>query len=82
VNEKRVFSDQQVLDRLRELGVCLIAVDMTSVNEEMTKDLSRADRKIIPVNLIYPSDYPARPAILLEEVISPQDALDALSRVE
>ncbi len=82
LNEKRVFPDKQVLERLRELGVCLIMVDMTTVTEEMTKDLSRADRKIIPVNLIYPADYPARPAILLEELISPQDALDALNRVK
>jgi len=81
LNEKRVFSDEKVQQRLEELGVELVIVDMTKNDEVLTKDLARADRSVIPVNLVYPADYPNRPAILLEELISPADALDALARV-
>ena len=71
-------------DKLKELNVDLVVVDITVTASTVKEiaDLARADRKIIPVNLIYPADYPSRPAILLEEVISPQDALDALGRVK
>ena len=61
-----MFSNRKVLDKLEELGVELVKVDMTGKEEIYTVDLSRADRKIIPVNLVYPADYPKRPAILLE----------------
>ncbi len=82
MNEKRVFSNQQVLDRLKELDIQLVQVDMTNKNDQTkTKDLARADRRIIPVNLVYPADYPNSPAILLEELISPKDALRALDRL-
>ena len=50
-------------------------------DQTKTKDLARADRRIIPVNLVYPADYPNSPAILLEELISPNDALRALDRL-
>lgn len=82
VNEKRIFSNKAVIDRLKELNVRMVLVDMTARNQTEIDDLARADRSIIPVNLIYPADYPKRPAILLEELISPQNALDALDRVK
>jgi thiol:disulfide interchange protein len=59
----------------------MIQADLTNNDPLVQKDLSRADRAIIPINLIYPAD-PSKPAILLEELISPEDALEALSRVE
>ena len=68
-------------DRIKELGVEVIIMDMTDYDEVMTVDLARADRSNIPVNLIYPVDYPARPAILLEELITPGKALKALDKV-
>ena len=55
---------------------------MTGNEQIYIKDLARADRKNIPVNLVYPADYPNRPAILLEELISPGDALQALERID
>jgi hypothetical protein len=66
-----------VLDRIRELNVLMVAADMSQTNETISKDLLRADR----VNLVYPAD-PAAPAILLEELITPEDALKALDRVD
>jgi len=54
---------------------------MTS-NEQIYKtELARAERSNIPVNLVYPADYPNRPAILLEELISPAQALEALDKI-
>ena len=59
---------------------------MTGRDKDMVKDLERVNRTIIPVNLVFPSNYSAEeggvPAILLEGTISPQDALDALDIVE
>lgn len=76
-----MFSSAAVKKRLDELGVELIKVDMTINEQILTKDLARAERKNIPVNLIYPADYPARPAILLEELFGPAQALKALDRI-
>ncbi len=59
---------------------------MTARGKATGDDLARADRSTIPVNLIYPPNYSAEkggiPAILLEETISPQDALDTLDIIE
>ena len=81
MNEKRVFSDSAVQKKLEELGVALVKVDMTGNEQVYKKDLARAERSNIPVNLVYPADYPARPAILLEELISPAQALEALAKI-
>lgn len=53
-------------------------VDMTNNDEVLQIDLARSDRQSIPVNIIYPANYPESPAILLEELISPADAHEAL----
>ena len=60
----------------------LVVVDDTLREERIARDLKRADRSIIPVNLIYPPNYPEEPAILLEALISPGDALKVLARME
>lgn len=69
--------------KLKELGVQLVKIDMTSNQDDLKNELARADRKTIPVNLIYPANYSAEnPAIMLEEIISPKDALEALDRLK
>lgn len=69
------------MDRIEELGIRLVKVDMTG-NEQLYKtDLARAERNNIPVNLIYPTDYPNKPAILLEEIFGPSQALEALDQI-
>lgn len=77
-----MFSSEEVKQRLEELGVELIKVDMTNNEQRLINDLARAERKNIPVNLIYPADYPERPAILLEELFGPNQALEALDRIQ
>ncbi len=57
-------------------------VDDTLREERIARDLARSNRSVIPVNLVYPPNYPEEPAILLEELISPADALKALARME
>jgi hypothetical protein len=71
-----------VLDKIKQLGVEMVVVDNTKLEDRIAEDLNRVGRKIIPVNLIYPPNYPQEPAILLEELISPDDALRALDRME
>lgn len=77
-----MFSNSDVLAKLAELDVELVVVDDTLREERIAKDLKRVDRSIIPVNLIYPPNYPIEPAILIDAVFSPQDALDVLARME
>ncbi len=60
----------------------LIVVDDTLREERIARDLTRVDRSILPVNLVFPPNYPVEPAILLEELISPDDALRVLARME
>jgi thiol:disulfide interchange protein DsbD len=83
VNEKRVFSNEFVKSKLAELGVVLVAADMTDMDEaeDVVADLARADRFTISTYLVYPANYPEEPAILLEELISPNDVLQALDRI-
>lgn len=57
-------------------------VDNTLKEDRIAKDLLRADQNYLPVNLIYPPNYPEEPAILLNELIWPSDALLALERME
>jgi len=53
---------------------------MTDTPPEMAKDLSRVNRVTIPVNLLYSSEL-SEPAILLEEVISIDEAREALDKL-
>ena len=75
LNATLLRNDADVLAKLDELGVELIVVDDTLREERIATDLKRADRTVIPVNLIYPPNYPEEPAILLESLFSPEDAL-------
>ncbi len=71
-----------MIQKLQELNVELVVVDDTLREERIATDLKRADRSILPVNLIYPPNYPEEPAILLEALISPAQALEVLARME
>ena len=77
-----MFSNQEVLDKLEELDVELVIVDDTLREERIAQDLKRVDRTVIPVNLIYPPNYPEEPAILIDALYSPDEALKVLARME
>ena len=71
-----------MLKRIRDLNVEMVVVDDTRREERIATDLKRVDRSLLPVNVIYPPNYPEEPAILLDETISPTDVLRVLDRME
>ena len=77
-----MFSNQDVLDKLEALDVDLIIVDDTKREARHAADIKRCDRSLLPVNLIYPPNYPQEPAILIDSLISPADAIKVLERME
>lgn len=70
------------MEKLKELNVEFVVVNDTLREERIARDLSRADRSNIPVNIIYPPSYPSMPAILLDGLIGPSQALQVLERME
>ena len=56
-------------------------IDMTDDDEVLANDLSRTGRQTLPVNIIYPANYPNQSALLLEGLITPTQALNALETV-
>lgn len=81
-NKKLIFSNKEVLEKMKELNVEYIIADYTSMDENISIDLTRMDQEAIPVNLVYPTNYPTEPAVLLKEVITPGQALKTLERME
>lgn len=81
MNEKRVFSDPAVIAKLQELNVELVRADNTRKIPEIKTDLNRFNRSNLPVNIIVPSD-PDQPLIMMPEVISPKEALQALEEAQ
>ena len=77
-----MFSDSDVLAKLEELNVELIVCDDTKREPRHAIEINRCDRTLLPVNLIYPHNYPQEPAILLDALFSPADALKILGRME
>jgi len=77
-----VFSDSDVLAKLDELNVELIVADDTKREPQHAADIKRCDRPLLPVNLVYPPNYPEEPAILIDALFSPGDALKVLTRME
>lgn len=53
--------------------------DTLEQTQKIKRDLARADRSVIPVNLIYPADT-SKPAIMLEGPIGPKEALEAIRK--
>lgn len=76
-----MFSDQKVIDRLRELNVLLVKADKgdLAVQDAINADLARYGRKTIPTNIIGPSN-PDVPAIILPEYLNAERALEALEQ--
>ncbi len=72
-----MFSNKEVIAKLKELNVKLVKADNTNANPEINADLDRFKRSNLPVNIIAPAD-PDQPLILMPEIIGPEDALKAL----
>jgi len=67
---------------MNKMGISFVAVDFTSKEDYLWQELKRTDDKLLPVNLIYPPNYPEEPAIKLEAIVSPADVHLVLDRME
>lgn len=74
-----MFSNQEVLDKLKELNVILIKADNTDRLQTINDDLKRYGRANLPVNIIAPAD-PDAPVILMPEIFGPSEAIEALEQ--
>ncbi len=72
-----MFSNKDVLAKLEELDVMLVKVDYTKKDQAISDDLRRYGRRNLPTNVIIPAN-PDAPAILMPEIINPEEALQAL----
>ena len=70
------------MDRLKELNVELIQVDFTARDKITAREVERTERDNLPVNLIYPPNYPEEPAIMLDELVAPADVQRVLDRMQ
>ena len=57
-------------------------VDFTDKNKREALELKRAGADALPVNLIYPPNYPAEPAIKLSPNLLPGEINRVLDRME
>ena len=74
-----MFSDQKVLDKLKELNVLLIQADNTDRLQSINDDLKRYDRANLPVNIVAPAN-PDAPVIIMPAIFGPEEALEALEQ--
>ncbi len=77
VNKKRIFGDEELMKSLNEEKIVFVKADLTDNDPTVSRDLSRVSRVQIPVNLLYAPELET-PAVLLEELVSPSDAKEAL----
>ena len=82
LNEVRIASDRELVDRMNRMKISFVAVDFTAKSDEATNELFRAGGHSIPVNFIYPPNYPEQPAIKLDALTIPTDVHKVLDRME
>ena len=69
---------------MKKMGMSFVAVDFTKRETAIAewKELARTDEKALPVNLIYPPNYPTEPAIKMDILVSPADLSLVLDRMD
>ena len=70
------------MSRLKELNVSFVKVDFTANRDRERAELKRTASDALPVNLVYPPNYPAEPAIKLSANILPGEFNRVLDRME
>ena len=82
VNQARIALDYDLIKRLNEMEVSFVAVDLAQNAESELKEFERLDDYLVPVNFIYPPNYPEQPAIKLDTLITPPNVHQVLDRME
>ena len=82
LNEARVASNDVLIERMNKMKISFVAVDLTQKEGDEFEDFQRTDTLRIPVNFIYPPNYPEEPAIKLESLITASDLHSVLDRME
>lgn len=79
VNEARAINTPKVRETIDRLGIVAIKADWTNPNEEIARLLAQLGRSSVPTYVVFPKDPSAKP-ILLSELISEQELIEALER--
>lgn len=78
VNKGRAYPER-VVERMNSLGVVTLKADKTKPNPEIETAIRDYGRAAIPVNVLL---IPGKDPIILPELLSPGDVMEALSRIE
>lgn len=78
VNKGRAYP-QEVVKRMHELGVVTLKADKTRPDPEIEEAIRNYGRAAIPVNVLL---IPGKDPIILPELLSPGDVLEALEKIE
>jgi thiol:disulfide interchange protein len=79
VNERVVFSSQEVRDLIAEKNVTLVRADWTSKNQVITNALRRYGRNGVPLNVIITG--PTSEPIVLPNILTPGIVIEALKKL-
>ncbi len=79
-NEVRLFSSDEVLERIDDMGVELVQGDWTKKDAVITKALAKYGRSSVPLYLLYDGKPGSEPKVL-PQVLSPDAFLKSLDEI-
>jgi thiol:disulfide interchange protein DsbD len=79
LNERVVFSSEEVRDAFRRHDVVAMRADWTSRDPAITRALESFGRSGVPLNVLYPAD-PAAAPLVQPTILTPSIVLEALER--
>ncbi len=79
VNERMVFSSEEVRELLAQKNVTLVRADWTSKNQAITNALRRYGRNGVPLNVIIPGG--SSEPVILPNVLTPGIVVEALKKL-
>ncbi len=81
VNEQVAFSDVEVQNKFKELGITALKADWTKRDASIAKALAKFNRNSVPLYVLY-SGKPGSAPQLLPEIITPGIVLEALNSIK
>jgi thiol:disulfide interchange protein len=77
---KRIYSNEKVREKMKELGVVTLQADWTTTEPVILKALESFGRSGVPLNVFYPKGSKGlKDAVILPPVLTEENVLDALS---